>query len=74
MLNPLLQKLQELAGRRTVSFDPAALNDPVARQTAWGPAKGGGANFRTHRLVAVEHSRMEFKATAGAVVSYLVSG
>lgn len=72
MLNALLQKLQELAGRRGATFDPAGLNDPVALQTAWGPAKGGGANFRTHRLVTVDHSRLEFKATAGAVVFYLL--
>ena len=72
MLNALLQKLQELAGRRGATFDPAGLNDPVALQTAWSPAKGGGANFRTHRLVTVDHSRLEFKATAGAVVFYLI--
>jgi hypothetical protein len=72
MLNALLQKLQELAGRRGVTFDPAGLNDPVALQTAWSPAKGGGASFRTHRLVSVDHSRLEFKATAGAVVFSLI--
>lgn len=72
MLNSLLQKLQELAGRRTTTFDPAALNDPVALLTAWSPAKGGGASFRTHRLVTVDHSRLEFKATAGAVVFSLL--
>lgn len=72
MLKLLLQKIQEMAGRRLVIFDPASLNDPVALQTAWAPAKGGGANFRTHRLVTVDHSRLEFKATAGAVVFYLV--
>jgi hypothetical protein len=72
MLNTLLQKIQELAGRRTAAFDPAGLNDPVALQTAWSPAKGGGASFRTHRLVAVDHSRLEFKATAGAVSFYLI--
>lgn len=72
MLNSLLQKLQELAGRRGATFDPAVLNDPVALQTAWSPAKGGGASFRTHRLVTVDHSRLEFKASAGAVVFYLI--
>jgi hypothetical protein len=72
MLNALLQKLQEMAGRRVATFDPAALNDPVALQTAWNPAKGGGASFRTHRLVTVDHSRLEFKATGGAVVFYLL--
>ncbi|NTV13257.1 MAG: hypothetical protein HGA96_04915 [Desulfobulbaceae bacterium] len=72
MLNSLLQKIQELVGRRVSVFDPASLNDPVALQTAWTPAKGGGANFCTHRLVSVDHSRLEFKATAGAVVFYLI--
>lgn len=40
-------------------------DDPVAVRTAWDPLKGGGANFKTRRLVAVDTSRLEFPATWG---------
>ena len=53
-------------------FDPTHLDDPVAMQTEWTPAKSGGANFRTHRLIEVNSNRMEFRATLGAVLFYLV--
>lgn len=55
-----------------VSFDPAALGDDHAACTQWGAAKGGGASFRTHRLVEVDPTRTEFRATRGAVVFYSI--
>lgn len=36
----------------------------------WTPLKRGGANFRTHKLVPVDHETMVFKATTGALVFY----
>jgi hypothetical protein len=45
---------------------PSALaDDPVAAQTSWEPLKGGGANFKTRRLVPVSADRLEFPATWG---------
>lgn len=71
MLKGLAQKLRGLRVE-TVAFDPAALGDDLARRTEWGPAKSGGASFRTHRLVEVDPTRVEFRATRGAVAFYLI--
>ena len=71
MLRKLMQKLANLqdAGE---TFDPTIFGDPIAEQTEWAPARGGGANFRTHKLVEVSSDRVEFRAAAGARVFYLV--
>jgi hypothetical protein len=53
-------------------FDPASLNDPLATQTKWSPAKGGGASFRTHRLVRTGPDRLEFQTSTGAKLFYLL--
>lgn len=53
-------------------FDPSALNDPVAMQTGWTPAKGGGASFRTHKLVTINPNRLAFRPSVGAVLFYLI--
>jgi hypothetical protein len=71
MLGKLIEKLRRLTGDRNV-IDPSVFNDPVALQTQWTPAKGGGSNFCTHKLVEIDFNRMEFKATPGARVFYLV--
>ncbi len=63
--------MKTMAGDR-VSFDPSSLDDPVAMQVDWTPAKGGGANFRTHKLVAVNSNRLEFRASRVAKLFYLV--
>jgi hypothetical protein len=65
----LIQKLKRLRVE-PVAFDPAILDDELALRTEWVPAKGGGTNFRTHRLVQVDPFRMEFKATRGAMAFY----
>ena len=71
MLNNLLKKLQRLSAAN-IQFDPSRFNDPVAEQTAWNPAKGGGTNFRTHKLINVNPYRIEFRATIGAKIFYLI--
>ena len=71
MLKKLMEKLRSMT-REPTAYDPSALGDPIATQTAWTPAKSGGASFRTHRLVEVNPSRMEFRASAGAMAFYLV--
>lgn len=65
MFDKFIAKLKSLAGARAV-FDPSRFGDPVATQTAWTPAKGGGANFQTHKLAKVDFNRVEFRAAPGA--------
>jgi len=71
MLKGLIEKLKHLT-REPVPYDPSVLGDPIALKTEWTPAKSGGASFRTHKLVSVNSFRMEFRASAGAMVFYLV--
>jgi hypothetical protein len=71
MLKRLGEKLRGLMVE-PVAYDPSGLGDPVATQTAWSPAKGGGANFRTHALIRVNPTRMEFRASLGARLFHLV--
>jgi len=48
---------------------PAWFDDPIARKTEWTPMVRGGSGIRTHKLVAVSSSRMQFKATLGALAA-----
>lgn len=43
-------------------FDPSRFGDAVAMQTQWVPMSSGGANFDTHKLIAVNEYRIEFRA------------
>ncbi|VAX28095.1 hypothetical protein MNBD_IGNAVI01-2953 [hydrothermal vent metagenome] len=69
MLKNLKARLIRLS-REHVPFDPSQLNDPVAAKTKWTPAKGGGANFKTHNLVQVNMNRMKFSSSLGAKIFY----
>ena len=61
--------IKKLTGRvSSPRFDPTALNDPVAEQTEWTPAAGGGTNFKTHKLKKIHGQRMEFRATIGMLL------
>lgn len=71
MFKKILQKLSSLADDRN-KFDPSSLGDPVATQTDWTPAKRGGASFRTHKLIKVSPDRIEFRASIGAKVFYMI--
>ena len=51
-------------------MDPSRFNDPVSLKTEWTPARGGGANFKTHVLVETGPQRLEFRASAGARLFY----
>lgn len=64
MFKEILENLKSLIPQRKI-FDPGIFNDPVAMTTQWCPAKGGGASFKTHKLVMIDNSRLEFKASAG---------
>lgn len=54
------------------NFDPSRLDDPVAVQTEWTPAKGGGASFRTHNAVKVDPNRLEFRSSVAARVFSMI--
>jgi hypothetical protein len=69
MVRDLIRKLQKLRVE-AVPFDPSTLGDEVATKTSWGPAKGGGASFQTHRLVEIDPHRTEFRAVPGAIAFY----
>lgn len=71
MFEKLAQELLGLESKRN-TFDPSHFGDPIAIQIDWTPAKGGGANFRTHKLVKVNSNRLEFRASIGAKVFYLI--
>jgi hypothetical protein len=69
MLKDLLRKLN-LIGPAKQPVDPAKFNDPLALSIEWTPASRGGTNFRTHKLVEIDFSRVEFKPAASAKVFY----
>jgi hypothetical protein len=55
-----------------VPFDPASIGDDLATQISWSPARSGGANFRTHKLVIKEPFLAEFKTTIGHLIFGLI--
>lgn len=71
MLKGLVQRLLRLK-RQQAAFDPSQFGDPVAVQTDWTPARRGGANFQTRKLVEANANRLEFRASRGAKLFYLV--
>lgn len=52
------------------TVDTLAFDDPLAEKVDWVPAKGGGANFSTHKLVSNRDYRVEFHATMKAKLFY----
>ncbi|MFO8067108.1 MAG: hypothetical protein R6U11_05970 [Bacteroidales bacterium] len=64
----MLKKLKTLI--KTVGsiepFDATRFNDPLAESIEWIPQKRGGSNFHTHKMVAVDSHRLEFRPTLGA--------
>ncbi|MBL7076021.1 MAG: hypothetical protein ISS31_00990 [Kiritimatiellae bacterium] len=71
MLKKLAMKLKMMAEGQG-SFDPSTIGDPLALHTEWTPARSGGASFRTHKLAPVSTNRLEFRASAGAKLFYLL--
>ncbi|MBN2011236.1 hypothetical protein JW960_17970 [candidate division KSB1 bacterium] len=70
MLNRLIAKIKSRMQARQM-FDPTQFNDPIAQQTEWRPAKRGGTNFRTHKLVDVSPYRLEFRVSTAATIFYI---
>ena len=66
MFTKLKQALKTAIQRaQPAPVDPAQFEDPVAVQTEWTPAAGGGANFRTQKLIEASPGRLEFRPTLG---------
>lgn len=62
--------IEQLTDQNT--FDSSTLGDPLALQTEWTPAKRGGTNFKTHQLIDTHMNRLEFQASLGAKLFYIV--
>ena len=71
MFENLKHKLRMLA-TVPAPFDPSRFGDPLASQTAWTPARGGGSSFRTHKLIKAGANRVEFRPSFGAILFYLL--
>jgi hypothetical protein len=48
-------------------IDPSLFQHPLAMKTEWTPLKPGGASFKTSVLNKVSNSRLEYRASKGAV-------
>ncbi|MBN2789300.1 MAG: hypothetical protein JXR69_03850 [Candidatus Delongbacteria bacterium] len=70
----MFEKIKQalLRRREKVIIDPSRFADPVADRTEWGPAKRGGSNFRTHKLINYGNQRYEFKGSVAAIIFSLV--
>lgn len=73
MLKNLMQQAAAKMLRNTLNqlahhAEPSCFGDPLAERTRWNPLKSGGSNFRTHKLVRTQRSRMEFRITAGMLL------
>ena len=70
----MFEKLKKalLRGREKVVVDSSRFSDPVADSTEWGPAKKGGSNFRTHKLVFIGTQILKFKASVFVKIFTLI--
>lgn len=74
MFGKLMNKLREAAEARAGGLKRCIpqVDDPLAGQIDWSPLARGGANFRTHQLVRINPSRLQFRATLGSMLFGLV--
>lgn len=63
-----LKLIAKKLSQKPSPIDLSSFDDPVAEETDWFPLKGGGTNFKTHRLYKSDYNRYHFKATAGALL------
>jgi len=63
MLRTLLQKLRN-RDSESYAVDPACFDDPLALRVDWTAAESDGTRHLTRKLVAVDSTRMQFRATA----------
>ena len=67
----MFDKLKNLSehisqAKNAITFDASRFNDPLAEQIQWTALESGGSNFKTHKLIEVSPSRMEFQPTLGS--------
>jgi hypothetical protein len=68
MFEKMTEKLRSWGNANKIKFDPSSLNDPIAMQTEWTPAKSGGSSFRTHQIVTTDPNILEFKPTMASKI------
>ena len=71
MFKLLTKAFRSLTNNRD-SFFPSQFNDPLALEVDWTPARSGGANFQTRKLVKVDPNRIVFRSTITALVFSLI--
>ncbi|ANH60963.1 hypothetical protein [Dokdonia donghaensis] len=49
---------------KTTAFDPGVFNDELASKVSWSPKAGGGANFKTKKLVQISDTELQYKASS----------
>lgn len=68
MFKKLIASFKGLAEQ--AAFDPNQFIDPVATRTDWSPLKGGGTNFKTHKLKKVHALQLISEYVRGDKSSY----
>ena len=71
MFKNILKAISKLNNQQE-NFNPGVFNDPVALKTDWRPLVRGGTNFRTHKLVTVDATQMEFETTLTTKIFYTI--
>ena len=71
MFEKILKKLRNLVSHNEIIASIQS-SDPIAMQTKWTPKSNHGATFQTHKLVEIDFNRVEFRATIGAKLFYLL--
>ena len=66
MLKRLIDKIKKMTEQDPL--DTSLFGDPIAEQVDWSPLKGGGTNFKTHKLKKVHAQRMEFRCSLGMLI------
>ena len=46
------------------AFDPSIFNNELASKVSWSPKAGGGANFKTKKLVQISDTELQYKASS----------
>lgn len=68
----MFEKQREEWLKRSGRNPGSPFNDPIAMETSWYPMSRGGSSIRTHKLVAINSARIEFKATITGVFGCLI--
>lgn len=69
MIKKLINNIKNFKKTKT-PLNPSKFGDPIAEQTKWGPAKAGGSNSCTHKLIQTNPYTFEFKASLKAKLAY----